>query len=85
MLDAGRDARAHAAHLTAPVLILHGGDDDICFPSGSTTFIERAGSADKTLEIVPGGRHEVLQEPTRHESMARILAWLDERVPAAAA
>jgi alpha-beta hydrolase superfamily lysophospholipase len=83
MLMAGIDARAHAATLTMPLLVLHGADDRLTFPSGSRELYEGAASADKTLELLPEHKHEILNEANRHETRARILTWLDQRLPSA--
>jgi alpha-beta hydrolase superfamily lysophospholipase len=83
MLDAGIDARAHASVLTMPLLVLHGADDRLTFPSGSRELYEAASSPDKTFELLPGHKHEILNEANRRETRTRILTWLDDRIPPA--
>jgi acylglycerol lipase len=65
---------------TAPVLVLHGADDSMTEPKGSTRFIETIASSDKRLELYPEGRHELLNDLDRDAAMGVISAWLSERL-----
>ncbi|MEJ7838653.1 MAG: lysophospholipase [Thermomicrobiales bacterium] len=80
MLEAGIDARSRAGSLTLPLLILHGAEDTLTYPSGSLQLLEAAASPDKTYETLPGLKHEILNEASRHETVARILTWMGERI-----
>lgn len=80
MLEAGIDARSQAGSLTLPLLILHGAEDTLTYPSGSLQLFEAAASQDKTYETLPGLKHEILNEASRHETVARILTWIGERI-----
>lgn len=73
-----RDAWEWYPSWTTPVLVLHGGDDR---PEVSRAFYERIASADKTLHVVPDGRHELLNDTAAANTLALLLAWLDERIP----
>jgi alpha-beta hydrolase superfamily lysophospholipase len=42
---------------------------------------ERAGSADKTLELFDGLYHETMNEPEQGEVLDLVVGWLDERTP----
>lgn len=64
---------------TTPVLVLHGGDDR---PEVSRAFYERIASADKTLRVVPDGLHELLNDTAAADTLALLLGWIDERIPA---
>jgi alpha-beta hydrolase superfamily lysophospholipase len=77
--DAARVVRARSAELTLPVLILHGGDDPITAPSGSEDLFTRVSSRDKRLEIYPGLRHEILNEPEGPEIGREIVDWIAAR------
>jgi alpha-beta hydrolase superfamily lysophospholipase len=72
---------ARAREITLPCLLLHGSDDRIADPEGTRAVYERLGSTDKTLEILPGQLHELLNElpADRARTIAKILAWLDSR------
>jgi acylglycerol lipase len=75
---AGR-VRAELPRLHLPILILHGGDDSMVNPSGSTLAYETVGSQDKTLKLYPGLLHEIMNEPEQGDVLADIAAWIRER------
>ena len=66
--------------LRLPLLLIHGGDDITASPEGSRYLHTRAGSADNTLLIYPGRRHDVLHEPGHEHVMDDIVAWLGARI-----
>ena len=80
MFIAGEDTRARASSLTLPMLVMHGTDDKLTDPAGSVAVYSAASSADKTLKLLPGLRHEVFNEPEGPEVIADVVAWLDARV-----
>eukprot|EP00953_Heterococcus_sp_UTEX-ZZ885_P018430 10294-Heterococcus_DN1.PRE.3 len=63
--------------ITTPSLLLHGGDDDICYPAGSQEMHDKLGSKQKTLTILPGLYHEILNEPGFDKLVQQILAFYD--------
>jgi alpha-beta hydrolase superfamily lysophospholipase len=65
--------------LTLPLLVMHGTEDRLTPPAGSTMVHERAGSADKTLELYEGLYHEILNEPERAQVLSDLTSWLDAR------
>ena len=65
--------------LRLPLLVMHGGDDRLTPVEGSRMLHERAGSEDKTLEILDGLYHEILNEPEQERVMATMIEWLDAR------
>lgn len=68
--------------VTVPVLALNGTADKVTPPSSSREFIEAVRSQDKTLSLVDGGRHALLDDPPSNaEALQIILAWLDRRLP----
>lgn len=80
LMRAAADARARLSQLTLPLLIMHGADDTLTDPRGSTLLAEQARSADKTLKLWPGCRHEIFNEPEKAEVLAFMLDWMDRRV-----
>lgn len=72
--------RADLPRLRLPILIMHGADDVMVNPSGSETAYGLVGSADKTLKLYPGLRHEIMNEPEQREVLGDIAAWLAERL-----
>lgn len=76
----GRQICASAHTIKTPLLALHGGADDLTPVSGARFLAEKAASADVTLKIYPGLRHEVVNEIERAEIIADLRDWLLERV-----
>lgn len=66
---------------TVPVLAMHGTADTWTDPQGSERLIETVAAADKTLHLVPGGRHELLNDTERDVSLDVLLTWLERRLP----
>src|SRR5215204_5380758 len=79
MFTAGEETRARASGLTLPLLVMHGADDNLTDPAGSIAVYSSAASADKTLKLLPGLRHEIFNEPEGPEVIADVIAWLDAR------
>lgn len=77
----GEVARFHdeVPTLTLPLLAMHGDADTLAPLEGSRMVEERAGSSDKTLEVLEGLFHEILNEPEQEQVMERMIGWLDER------
>ncbi len=67
-----------------PLLIMHGADDTLTSPQGSIVLYERARSADKTLKLWEGCRHEIFNEPEKDDVIATTIAWLDAHIPVVA-
>ena len=82
MKQAIAQAWDEAARVTLPILILQAGDDRIVDAEAARQWCRSAGSADKTFRLLPGAYHEVINEPEWEETTARMLAWLEQRVPA---
>ncbi|MFN8374164.1 MAG: alpha/beta hydrolase [Anaerolineae bacterium] len=70
--------KGRISEIKLPILILHGGGDKICPPSGSETLYKGVGSSDKTLKIYPGLYHEVHNEPEQKDVLKEIADWLDK-------
>jgi alpha-beta hydrolase superfamily lysophospholipase len=68
--------------VTVPILILNGTDDLVTSPAGAREFFEVVRSEDKTLRILDGGRHSLLDDPPSNaEALQTILEWLERRLP----
>jgi alpha-beta hydrolase superfamily lysophospholipase len=64
LVAGGEAALADAPAYVLPTLILQGDADAIVFPIGATRFVEAAKSnRDLTLTSVPGGYHELFNDP----------------------
>ena len=69
----------------APTLVIHGTADRITEVEGSRRFVETIASPDKTLHLVEGGYHELLNDLGGDETLRVVLAWLERRLPSRAA
>ena len=69
-------AIATLSRITLPVLILHGGADQLAPPRCSQIISDGVGSRDKTLKIYDGLYHEILNEPEKARVLADIWVWL---------
>lgn len=66
---------------TVPTLVLHGTDDLTTDPEGSRALFGAIASDDKTIHLVEGGRHELLNDTERDDTLRTLLAWLERRLP----
>ncbi len=82
MRAAGEAVLAGAARLRVPLLLLHGEDDPITCHRATRELCERVGSADKTLRLCPGARHEIHNDLGREQVIAEVADWLVARLPA---
>ncbi|MET0624886.1 MAG: lysophospholipase [Pyrinomonadaceae bacterium] len=64
-----------------PTLALHGTADTYTDPEGSRELFKAIASEDKTLHIVEGGYHELLNDTERDETLRVVLTWLERRLP----
>jgi len=71
-----REVTSGLQRIRLPLLLLHGADDRTIAAKTSEMIFNAVSSADKTLKIWPGLRHEILNEPERQEVLAVILDWL---------
>lgn len=65
------------AGLAVPTLALHGGDDTVV-PPQSTAFLVEVPNVERRL--LPGLRHEILNEPEGPEVVAQIVDWIRARI-----
>lgn len=64
-----------------PTLVLHGTADTYTDPGGSRELFAAIASEDKTLHVVEGGYHELLNDTERDETLRVLLTWLGRRLP----
>lgn len=76
LTSGARGVRARFATLRLPLLVLHGGDDQIVPAVASEELFAAAASTDKEIGIYPGLRHEILNEPEGPQVTDRIAAWI---------
>jgi len=68
-----------AADFDAPLLVLAGGADTIADPAASRRFVEGVTSADRSLVMYDGFRHEIFNEVARERPLAEAVGWLSAR------
>jgi alpha-beta hydrolase superfamily lysophospholipase len=71
---------AGAKDFRYPLLIMHGKEDKLTYPSGSADFAKLAGEKNKdvTLKIWDGLYHEIHNEPEQAEVFKVMIEWLDK-------
>ena len=69
-----------AAVLTAPLLVVHGGQDSLIPVAGSELLVDRVGSADVNLKVYPELYHEVFNEPERAVVLDDVTSWIAIRL-----
>lgn len=62
--------------LRLPVLLMHGTEDRICTPAGSTMVHDAVSSPDKTLRRYEGLYHEIFNEPEQDQVLSDLICWL---------
>ena len=67
---------AGAGRVGVPTLVLHGAEDPICAPQGSRDFAAGLRAKGSALQILPGLRHEILNEPEREQVYRSMLDWM---------
>lgn len=77
MSSAMDDCKVRAKKIKLPIIIMHGGNDLITKPEGSSYLYEHISSTDKTLKIYDGLYHEIFNEPEAQNIYADIISWLD--------
>lgn len=78
---------ARAGELRLPLLLVVGAADKVASAPHSEALFARIGAADKTLRMLSGQYHEVLNEPPadRQKTVAEIVEWLRAHAQAAEA
>jgi alpha-beta hydrolase superfamily lysophospholipase len=79
MMSTLRRLRDAVERIDRPALILHGEVDPICPVAGSRTFYAGLSPATASLSrllVYPELRHEIFQEPERHQVWQDMLDWM---------
>jgi acylglycerol lipase len=74
------EVRRDLPRVSLPILLTHGGDDLQVPPAVAEEVLRAVGSADRTLSVLPGLRHETWQEPEKDEVISRWADWIADRV-----
>ena len=81
ILFASRDNWGHYPRWQVPTLAFHGTADSFTEFEGSRRFIDTIASPDKTLHVVDGGYHELLNDLGAEETLRLVLKWVERRLP----
>ncbi len=79
MLSANRWTLEHAAEFPLPLLLVHGDQDKVAYPSASREFAAAAGDK-ATLLMWEGMYHETHNEPGKDKVLGAIVQWMDARL-----
>ena len=77
LIGVGETMPQRAAALTAPLLIVHGGQDKLIPVDGSRRLLECVGAADANLKVYPELYHEVFNEPERAVVLDDVVSWIE--------
>jgi alpha-beta hydrolase superfamily lysophospholipase len=80
LLAVGETMPQRASALTAPLLVIHGGEDKLIPVAGSERLVECVGSADVHLKVYPELYHEVFNEPERAQVLDDVVSWIEVRL-----
>lgn len=80
LIDAMAQTLSQASTITLPMIVMHGGADTLAAPAGSEMFFQGLGSSDKTLRLLPGLYHEILNEPEGDSIAMEYIQWLEDRL-----
>ena len=80
LIGVGETMPQRAAALTAPLLVVHGGQDTLIPVAGSERLVECVGSTDVALKVYPELYHEVFNEPERAVVLDDVTSWIETRL-----
>src|ERR1700682_1341844 len=80
LLLVGDTMPQRAAALTAPLLVVHGGQDRLVPVEGSHRLVECVGSEDVNIKVYPELFHEVFNEPERAVVLDDVASWIEVRL-----
>ena len=80
LIGVGETMPQRAAAITAPLLVVHGGQDSLIPVAGSKRLVECVGSRDVKLEVYPALFHEVFNEPEQAVVLDDVVSWIEVRL-----
>lgn len=81
LLSSSKKAWSTYSDLKLPTLVIHGSADRIADAAGSQRFVDTISSEEKTLHLVEGGYHELLNDEGAAQTLQVLLEWLDQQAP----
>lgn len=79
MLEGINRVFSHASEIQTPMLVMHGKDDKIVYPSGSQELCNLI-KGDCTLKLWDGLFHEIHNEPQKDEVIQFMIDWMDSHL-----
>ncbi len=79
VLKATNRLQSRIPRFNYPVLLMHGTADKLTDPEGSRVFYDTISSEDKSLDLMEGWYHELLNEPGKDQILERISSWMSDR------
>ena len=76
ILQGQRKLKPHYKDFTLPVYGYIGSSDRCCSMPALKKFIDEIQSADKQLNVVEGGYHELLMGPQKNEVVQNVIDWV---------
>ncbi len=83
LVAAIRRANAEADRITMPVLLVHGGNDQLVPAGPAREAVEGFPAADKAIYVYSGGRHEMFNETNRDEVISEVVRFARRVTPSA--
>jgi alpha-beta hydrolase superfamily lysophospholipase len=80
LLVVGENMPRLAGGISAPLLVVHGGQDKLVASAGSQRLVQCVASTDVELKIYPELFHEVFNEPERDAVLDDVTAWIAARL-----
>lgn len=80
LLLVGENMARHAPGISAPLLVVHGEDDQLISAEGSRRLVGCVSSQDVELKVYPELYHEVFNEPERDQVLDDVTGWIRERL-----
>lgn len=80
LLVVGESMERKAPGITAPILVVHGEDDQLVSAEGSRRLVACIGSKDVELKVYPELYHEVFNEPERDQVLDDVTSWIQARL-----
>jgi alpha-beta hydrolase superfamily lysophospholipase len=68
----------HADQLQVPLLLMHGGADQVTLPAGSRAFFDRLSLGDKTYHEYPDNYHDLHVDRSYAEMMTDMQRWIEQ-------
>ena len=80
LLIVGETMERKAPGITAPLLVVHGEDDQLIPVEDSRRLVACIGSTDVELKVYPELYHEVFNEPERDQVLDDVITWITSRL-----